>query len=207
MSPRSATLLDLDGTLIGLNPLGSELEDLRYALIELGRKYGLTFEHHGIFKMYRDLARYKGVHHAACREARRILDLHEGRWALERAVALCSTEALLDIRAQGHILGIVTSNGRACLDALFRRGILHRELFSATITRDDVTAIKPDPEPLVRACALLKERFHTATIRFIGDSDDDALAAEGFKLREDAPLSFLRVAEWRSTWQCCGRSE
>jgi HAD superfamily hydrolase (TIGR01509 family) len=60
----------------------------------------------------------------------------------------------VDERLAGAVRGLAVCTGsrRAEAELQLRAAGLY-ELFGAVITRDEVTRIKPDPEPYLRACA------------------------------------------------------
>jgi HAD superfamily hydrolase (TIGR01549 family) len=82
-------------------------------------------------------------------------------------------EMLRKLRAQGVLLGIVTSKSRARLDRdLAQTGI--GELMDATICGDEVPVAKPDPAPVIAAMASLSVEAHSTL--FVGDGANDVMA-------------------------------
>lgn len=84
---------------------------------------------------------------------------------------------LLDrLKSRGHRMGIVTGKGRAALDiSLERLGM--SDYFDVTVSGDEMTRPKPDPEGVLTAMNALggtKEK----TV-FIGDSEADMRAGQG----------------------------
>lgn len=64
-------------------------------------------------------------------------------------------DALADLRAAGLAIGVVTSKGRRRFEPDARRAGL-AELIDAAICQEDVAAPKPDPAPVLAACAALR---------------------------------------------------
>ena len=82
-------------------------------------------------------------------------------------------EALDELRAQGHQVGIVTSK----LNALARRGLTCTGIddrFECIIGCDDTTKHKPDPEPVI--VALRRLGIDPSRAAFVGDSPFDMAA-------------------------------
>jgi HAD superfamily hydrolase (TIGR01549 family) len=99
---------------------------------------------------------------------------HERR-AMEQAVLEpFAEEALTALRQLGFATAIWTNNDRIVADfVLGRFGLLQH--FDLVVTRDDVIALKPDPDGL----RVVRERWPGAThIVMIGDAWVDGLAAQ-----------------------------
>jgi pyrophosphatase PpaX len=77
-------------------------------------------------------------------------------------------------------LAIVTNNSRASLEmGLKHLGI--EDLFHLTLSRDEVKATKPDPDGLLEVLRTFNVEPHEAI--FIGDTDNDILAAKAAGIR------------------------
>ncbi len=88
------------------------------------------------------------------------------------------------LRAEGHILGIVTGKSRDAWNTTFAHSKL--KPFDVVITDDDVTHPKPHPEGLTAALRLMDvEPSHAI---YIGDSLPDCQAAHAAKIRFGAAL-------------------
>lgn len=189
-----AVFLDLDGTLIDLNPDLDELEVLRETLLVRAREGGITPSTRSILGIYGQALSESGFDDPAARRMREDLDACEVRWAQERSSILPGASVLSRARSLGLTLGIVTSNGRAALEALFEAGRLEPGLFDFSVTRDESPSLKPSPDPL----RLAWERAEKAAGRlaagwFVGDSDADAEAAGALRRAGEDRLRFLRV--------------
>jgi hypothetical protein len=139
----------------------------------------------GTFAVYRALAAAgRGV-----AEARGVLDRYETRWAAGTARPLVAAGELARLAARRPV-GLVTSNGRACVAVLRSRGLLPAGPWAATVTRDDCDALKPAAEPLVRAVRQLPSGG--GPVWFVGDSGHDRDAATGYRRHRD-DLRYLPV--------------
>lgn len=155
MSELQAVLFDMDGLLVDSEPLWLEVE--RAIMARLGSPWGPADQAHligGSLPKSTDYMQRK----AARPVAREVLAewLTQGMAALirERGVRLMPGAArlLARIEAAGIPFALVTSAEReimaATLDSIGVR-------FPATVCAADVTRKKPDPEPYLRAAALL----------------------------------------------------
>lgn len=80
------------------------------------------------------------------------------------------------LKARGHRMGIVTGKGRAALDISLEKLGMSR-YFDVTVSGDEMTRPKPDPEGVLTAMnALGGAREETV---FIGDSEADMRAGKG----------------------------
>lgn len=89
-------------------------------------------------------------------------------------------DGLRAFRAQGARLAVVTNKGTEFTLPLLKRMNL-AQYFDAVVCGDTCARRKPDPMPLLYACDLLRVRVHDAL--FIGDSINDALAAQAAGMR------------------------
>ncbi|GAA3406817.1 HAD family hydrolase [Paenibacillus hodogayensis] len=84
---------------------------------------------------------------------------------------------LLDLlHARGYRMGIVTGKGRATLDISLERLGMQR-YFGVTVSGDEMTRPKPDPEGVLTAMNALGST--TEETIFIGDSEADMRAGKG----------------------------
>ncbi|WP_073479872.1 HAD family hydrolase [Streptoalloteichus hindustanus] len=188
-------MFDMDGTLVDLAAPPSELAELRAEVRALAERERVALDHFGIFPMYRALC----VAGRGADEARELLDQYEVRWARTSARPLVSPYRLAGFLSSSSA-ALVTSNGRACVAAL-RDGGLLPDGFLVEVTRDDCAHLKPHPEPVRRAVAVLDEAAPSGALTaddlvlFVGDSDADRLAVDAYRRTRDAPLlRFLRVS-------------
>jgi phosphoglycolate phosphatase-like HAD superfamily hydrolase len=194
MSQRRAVLLDLDGTLIDLNPEPVELEQLRNEIFRLLSNAGVEVGEKGIFSMYQRIVTECGFYHPISKCVRNDLDTFEARWAHSRSIIKDGVQHISELRRRGYVLALVTSNGRACVRALFRGNKLRSGWFDFLVTRDDSPLLKPSPMPLDRACRLARERSpDLSRIWFVGDSKRDQQATEAFNCCSGSKLTFVRI--------------
>jgi beta-phosphoglucomutase-like phosphatase (HAD superfamily) len=163
-------LLDVDGTLVDLAPPPTELAALREQLVELAQRHAVPVTHRGTLRVYGALAAAgSGL------AAGKLIDSFEVRWA-EHAVPLVDPTVWAGLT--GVRTALVTSNGRACIDVLRRRGLLGDP--DVVVTRNDSAALKPDPEPLRLALALAAADTCAGPVPFLGDSPADRAAADAW---------------------------
>lgn len=184
-------LFDLDGTLVALGPPADELEDLREGLLRIARSAGVDPSSHSILQIYDALVQNGGRDAAPAVRARELLDAAEVSWA-DTATPLHAGWELPTLRNQGSLLGLVTSNGRRCVDALIANAKLP-DAFSGVVTRDEVTSLKPSAEPLVQGVALLESAGAVGPFLFVGDSATDEEAVHSFNARSRGAMRFVRV--------------
>jgi phosphoglycolate phosphatase-like HAD superfamily hydrolase len=184
-------LFDLDGTLVALEPPADELERLRASLLDTAEAAGVVPSSSSIFSVYQELVDRCGVNASQVQRARELLDGAEEHWA-ENAKALHAGWELRRMRENGCSLGLVTSNGRRCVDALHAKGTLPRE-FTVTVTRDDVRLLKPAAEPLVRAIEGLSGAETVTPCVFVGDSVSDQSAVRSLNEQAPGTMEFRRV--------------
>ena len=180
-----AVAWDIDGTLIDSEPLHLA------ALIEVSMRYGLDLSHE-------PEDRFRGRHMGDVWRALRAFypgHLSEQRWAdeiidtyIESAPSLQPMPGALETMRELHALGIpqacVSNSERRVVDAnIAALGIL--DLIEFSISRDNVTAGKPDPEPYREACYRLG--FAPHDVLAVEDSDPGAQSAQA------AGLKVLRI--------------
>jgi pyrophosphatase PpaX len=89
-------------------------------------------------------------------------------------------ETLNECLASRVQLALVTSSPRAVVEkALSKVGM--QSCFEVIVTADDTTRLKPHPEPVLRALALLK--VDASKCLFVGDSKADMLAARAVEMK------------------------
>ncbi|MDN3956500.1 pyrophosphatase PpaX [Sporolactobacillus laevolacticus] len=84
-------------------------------------------------------------------------------------------ETLIELKAEGCALGVVSTKKRDMVE----RGLnlMHMsDFFETVVTSDDVTRLKPDPEPVEKAMSALSAQKDSTIM--VGDSPADILAGE-----------------------------
>jgi HAD superfamily hydrolase (TIGR01509 family) len=154
--PSTAALFDLDGTLVDTEPLHLRAE--REALASLGvtdlaadhpRTFGA-----GIAPGMRMLAERYGFASGDV-----VFEAYVPKWEALFRTELRPTpgasEALAMLREAGVACALVTSGEREYVDLVMAR-FGWGEMFSAVVTLESVTRLKPDPEPYLKALAALR---------------------------------------------------
>jgi pyrophosphatase PpaX len=96
-----------------------------------------------------------------------------------------AVEAVLELRARGVAVGVVTSKGREMTARTLACSGL-TELLDVLITADDVRNGKPDPEPVLKALAELGLEDRPDEVLFVGDSPHDLVAGRAAGVRTAA---------------------
>jgi len=189
-----AVLFDLDGTLV---ELGVDIEAVRARLAAMFAPYGYRERFAPILARIAEASAFAGADDAE-RAA-----LFDGAMALladaEREAASTATpidgarDVVATLSAAAVPIGILTNNGRACVDpALARLGA--RASWRVVVSRDDAPA-KPDPSGLVTAARALLPAG--GTLWFVADGDRDIAAAKAAKAQHDVAVisvGFVRGA-------------
>jgi len=171
-----AVLFDLDGTLLQQR---IDFEQMRVEVLHLAACFGVDPEPHRavpvleiIERVAADLeARRPGAGQCWARAAQEVVTTIELAAAESAQVYPGVPEFLLDLRASGFRVGIVTRNCRAAVErALARRPLVYDVL----LTRDDVSRVKPDPEHLL--AALRRLGVPAAQAIMCGDHPMDVIA-------------------------------
>jgi HAD superfamily hydrolase (TIGR01549 family) len=160
----SAVLFDMDGTLLRLDV---DIEEVRLRLAALFAPHGVTRPFRPILRRISEAAAEAGKTELRA-AGLAILDeweLKGARVARPRAGAVAAARTLAE---QGTKLGIVTDNGRACVETALRAAGFDPAWFQIIVTRDDVPAPKPDP-----AGVLLAARTLGAPMVYLGDHPKD----------------------------------
>ncbi len=186
-----AVLFDFDGTLVDALPdLGEAVRRMLFELNEparadeevarfIGKGVGVLVE--------RALNAGRRLHDAT--ECERALDIFKRHYAAVngmRAMVYPEVrETLAALREQGIRCACVTNKGSEfTLPLLAGLGLANS--FDAVVSGDTLPQKKPDPEPLLHACALLE--VAPANALMVGDSANDALAAR----RAGIPVFLVR---------------
>jgi N-acetyl-D-muramate 6-phosphate phosphatase len=172
----TAVIFDLDGTLLRLDV---DIEDVRIRLGALFAPHGVTRPFRPILRRIRDAAREAAAAGADGpaleRAGLELLSDAEVRAAASARARASAPVAVAALAARGFALGLVTDNGRACVEPALRQAGFDPAWFRATITRDEVAEPKPDPAGIVAAARALGATG--ARVFFVGDHPRDVEAA------------------------------
>ncbi|MFV2014186.1 MAG: HAD family hydrolase [Candidatus Heimdallarchaeota archaeon] len=96
--------------------------------------------------------------------------------AFREIVPLDTSESVVrELHKRGYNLALVTTASRKTIN-LVSDQLAFFELFDPIITRDEVKSTKPDPEPLLLACTILKKGSNQTVM--IGDFPSDVQAGK-----------------------------
>jgi HAD superfamily hydrolase (TIGR01549 family) len=163
-----AVLFDWDGTLV------DSAEASFRAYVQLFAAYGIEF----------DRSRFAATYSPDWYRTYEAVGLANERWreADARWIELYGAQGvrllpgaasgLARLRAAGLVLGLVTSGSRPRIERDLASFALDTA-FEAVVCCEDVSARKPDPEPLVRALAGLA--VHPYSAAYVGDSPEDVV--------------------------------
>lgn len=172
-----AVIFDLDGTLI--DSAGDIHAAANLTLEEAGekpmsRKLVQSFVGNGVPVLVRRMLTHLGAGEDDARHAA-LLDRFLHHYAGSHALTVLYpgvAEALRELQAAGHPLGLCTNKPEAPARAILARlGI--EAFFSAVIGGDSLPQRKPDPAPLLATAKLLGAE----QVIFVGDSEVDAQTA------------------------------
>lgn len=153
--PFSAICFDLDGTLVDSEPLHlqAELDTLRFLGVEQRaadhpRTFGL-----GIMPGMAAISDHYGFG-----SAQRVFEAYLPFWdkAVESGLELKpgARDLLIALSRRSIPIALVTSGDREYVDLVIRLQALE-SIFACIVTEDDVTRLKPDPEPYLAAARCL----------------------------------------------------
>jgi HAD superfamily hydrolase (TIGR01509 family) len=187
-----AVLFDMDGLLVDTEPLWFEIES------EVMARLGGDWSH-------ADQARLVGgslqstLDYLLAKARRPIPRERLARWMLDGMVARLARspvtlrpgafDLLAEVKAAGVPYALVTSSERMIMEAVFRATGL---AFAVTVCAEDVTRIKPDPEPYLLATKLLAA--DPACSVALEDSPNGVASAEAAGCRVIAVPNVARVA-------------
>ncbi len=171
-----ALLFDLDGTLVELNVDWRGIRD--YMIADYEQKYGAPLQESRFWKMFAAIEARQGKaaanfyrNHNKAKELEAVrLGYPQVRKLLNPGLAVLS-----QLAPKNAIYGIISSNFHETIDRLLGTIELPVE-FKYIIARDDVTAVKPNPEGLLRI--LETEKIDAKKVLYCGDLKSDLQAAE-----------------------------
>ena len=176
-----AAIFDLDGTLVTFK---LDIREWRRVIIEVMNRRG--FETSGLdlttpTQQILESARAQvfqgepGRYESLRREAFSILDSLELE-GVKSATAFPGVDSVLGLlKSRGFRLAVLTNSGRAAASlSLTKWGL--QGFFELVLTRDEIEAMKPRPDGLVKAAKMLGVRPGQAY--YIGDSLYDVIAAK-----------------------------
>lgn len=181
-------IFDVDGTLVNLKVDGEKLRsttarELVKAGFDASFMDGHSFNTQEIIDRVRQQAESgrANVNFQSFRSAlNAALDAVEMDWNALAEPIPGAVEILVRLRAAEVKLATLTNSGRAPSDWLLRRHDLLRH-FDFTLSRDDVAALKPSPDGLIKAVALMG--LPKEEVIYVGDSVIDVRAARGAGIR------------------------
>jgi HAD superfamily hydrolase (TIGR01509 family) len=153
--PFSAICFDLDGTLVDSEPLHlqAELDTLRFLGVEQrAADHPRTFGQ-GVMPGMAAISDHYGLG-----GAQRVFEAYLPFWdkAVQSGLELKpgARDLLVAISDRSIPIALVTSGDRAYVDLVIRLQALE-SIFDCIVTEDDVTRLKPDPEPYLAAARCL----------------------------------------------------
>jgi HAD superfamily hydrolase (TIGR01509 family) len=181
----AAVIFDLDGTLVTFN---LDIREWRKVLLDLMKSRGFETEgldvatptqhilDHAEEQASGDRQGFEDLR----RDAYLILDSMELEGVVSASVFPGTVAVLRTLKSKGVRLCVLTNSGRAAADrSLTRWGLLG--FFEFVLTRNETETMKPRPEGLTKAVALLG--VPPEQLWYVGDSTLDIVAAKRAKLR------------------------
>ncbi len=178
MTRLKAVVLDVDGTIV---TCPYDFAAMRAAVARLAADYGLApaaLPHRGVLEQIEAAAAHLGNEAARFRaEAEAAVEALEVSAAHEATVLPGAAEALHALQARGLAVALLTRNCRRVAEA-----VLHRvEGYDLLLTRNDVPAVKPDPDHVRRALAHLGQEAARAAM--VGDHAFDMQAGRAAQVQ------------------------
>jgi HAD superfamily hydrolase (TIGR01509 family) len=171
-----AVLFDMDGLLVDTEPLWFEIES--EVMARLGGDWSQADQAELVGGSLQTTLDY-----LLGKATRPVSRERLGRWMLDGMVSRLNRSSvtlrpgaldlLAEVRAAGAPYALVTSSERVIMDAVLRGTGLE---FPVTVCAEDVTRIKPDPEPYLLATKLLG--VDPASSVVLEDSPNGVVAAE-----------------------------
>lgn len=182
----TGVLFDLDGTLVTLEIDGAALrsrmiKELENAGVDTSGLDSSSAPTQAIIDFGMSSVRARGGDERRLRaHLYSVLDELELGWGTNSAPMTGAVEALQQLRDDGVKIATVTNSGRSPASDLLERHGLRRYL-DAVVTRDDVEAMKPSPEGIIKALGQIGVGRGCAL--YVGDSWVDVRAARAAEVR------------------------
>ncbi len=184
-----AAVFDLDGTLVTFN---LDIQEWRRVLLDVLSKRGFDTGGLGLTTPTQEIldhARSQVVperpeaYESLRREAFSVLDRLESEGVASASVFPDTVDTLRYLKSKGVRLCVLTNSGRkAASESLKKAGL--SSFFEFVLTRDDTETMKPRPEGLLKAVAMLG--LPAAETFYVGDSRYDVMAAKQAGVRSVA---------------------
>lgn len=172
---KNILLLDLDGTLVDLNPNPNDLKIIHKYIHDVADKFKISKIDNSAILTYKNILTSLGFGHSVTVDCRAFLNNYEASWATENALPLFGIDLFFEkVLRQFEKIYLITNNGLPCVEILFKKGVLQENWFNEIISRDNSSDIKPSAVPILKALDLAKSI--KGKIYFIGDSSVDQKA-------------------------------
>jgi phosphoglycolate phosphatase len=181
-----AVIFDLDGTIVTFNLDYKALRaEVRGYLIKTGIPASVLSVNESMFDMLKKaelLLKNAGKPDTLITEIRRealaMADRYESEAAGQTSLLPGSVETLKALHRIGMKIGLCTNNGEKSTNLILERFKL-TQYFDATVPRDKVNHVKPDPEHCETALKALDAS--ASEVVFVGDSPTDMQGAKELK--------------------------
>ncbi len=181
-----AIIFDLDGTIVTFNLDYKTLRsEARAHLIKAGIPSSLLDIDESIVELLKKTELYLANSGKPAETAKKIrtevwslAEKHELEAAQKTSLLPGAIEALKALKKMGFKMALCTINGKKSTERILTRFKL-TEFFNATISRDDVGQVKPNPEHCMAAVNALGVGVNKTLV--VGDSINDVLVAREIK--------------------------
>ncbi len=106
-----------------------------------------------------------------------------------------TTSTIEELKKQGKVVGIVTSNAKSHIIDVLNRFDLTK-CFDIIVGNREAPVPKPSPEPILKALEFLKYKGSKNRVIYVGDSLNDAIAAKNAGI---SPLLIDRLNEFKDS--------
>jgi len=185
-------LIDLDGTVINLNPDPQDILVIHKYIFTIANKYNIKKTENSAILTYKNILTSLSFNHRATIDCRSFLNKYENEWAKTNSSKVPDIDKFFRqaLKLFDEIF-IVTNNGSSCIQVLFNRGLIKKQWFQGIISRDNSEDIKPSAIPLLNALELSKS--NVKRIFFIGDSCIDEQACKTVNSQGKYKISYSQV--------------
>jgi phosphoglycolate phosphatase-like HAD superfamily hydrolase len=193
----SVLFFDLDKTLVDLDPGDTHWAEFNKRAREMLAHEGIRIEPSTTaHQCYRAALMKTGADSRLTIALDTLLDEAEVTLVRSHSIMLAGSEpeTLRRLKNDGHLLGVITSNGERCLEALERYHQFPRKMFSVLVTRRSASNIKPSPEPIEEAWRRAQSKRPLLKFGwYIGDSrvDLEALRASRAQVRRQLRFALI----------------